>query len=72
MIKFVALALSLLIAAPAMASDIPATVEEVCFTPGGDCTGAIVRQIAQAKREVHLVPRGSTLATAGAADAHGK
>lgn len=35
----------------AMAAE-TATVETVCFTPGGDCTQVIVDQLAAAKREV--------------------
>jgi phosphatidylserine/phosphatidylglycerophosphate/cardiolipin synthase-like enzyme len=44
-----ALAFSLFLGSiPAIAAD----VAEVCFTPGQDCTGLIVHEVEQAKREV--------------------
>ncbi|WP_039851747.1 phospholipase D family protein [Magnetospirillum fulvum] len=44
-------ALALLIPIPALAGQ-PVSLEALCFTPGGDCTGVIVDQIGKAQRQV--------------------
>lgn len=50
-----ALALSLLIMPPAWAGD-----ARVCFTPGEDCTGMLVTEIATARREILVQAYGFT------------